>query len=648
MWQKLRLAARSTSRILVFTRTAACTLASVGLVFIASRSVLAQQGQQDEQPQETKTLFVFDYAGGAALFSSPKDDGLRRALAMIPDRFSELRQAIPDLQEIPEPIVEMILTLSTHPLRMAATDRGFDPNTGMPGIGFVASWEMSGPDAAQDARTIHAGITGLMLQAGGGMKFSPSQVHEGFSEMALPFGALSFGPRQDNNTWRYEVLFGLVPDADEPFAALPDAPIGLDTVFRGSLDLSAWTPIVQMFGGMAMMMIPNGADIMKDLHSRGITGPDAMAFEATSGYRGGEGYKRVVSRRMKRFAPNMGMPTEPLGADVFSVIPADATFAQIKRADLGFIWQELKKQLETASPGHLEKFREEFTKHTGLDLEADLIDPLGTTHAAYLSDSTGGGSFLSAVGVFWLDDAPRMRASLGKLLNKFNEAIKQEIDGPFGVRFVTFDQGDVHFIQLRTPGLPIPIEPTFAIAGNKLIAAATPQACLAAALQVQGRAEGDLRSNNALKSMDVSLDNAHALLFVDSQRTLRTAYPYATLLGSALSNAVRSHENDSREPGIVVPPYSALVKDAKPLIALGFWEGEDYVMEVRADASILVNACGVLGVGDLAPLITGGLLGGGIATGIAEQMQGNRHEHDHWKTHEEQDSEGHDRGDAEY
>ena len=647
MWQKLRYSARSTSRIPAIARTAVCVLASVGMVHIASQGTLAQDGEQEAQPQETKTLFIFDYAGGASLFASPKDDGLKRALSMIPDRFSELRAAIPELQEIPEPIIKMFLTLSTHPMRMAATDRGVDPDTGLPGIGLVASWKMSGADAAKDARAIHSGITGLMLQAGGGMKISPSQVHEGFSEMPLPFGALSFGPRQSGNTWRYEMLFGLVPDADEPFLALPDAPAGLDTVFRGSLDLAAWTPIVQMFGGMAMMMIPNGGEIMKNLRTRGITGPDAMAFEATSGYRGGEGYKRVVSRRMKRFAPHMGMPTENLGADAFSVIPADATFAQIKRADLGFIWQELKKQIETNAPGHLAEFTQEFTKQTGLDIEADLIEPLGTTHAVYLSDSTGGGSFLSGVGVFWLDDAPRMRASLAKLLTMFNEAVKSEIEGPFGVRFVTFDQGDVHFMQLRTPGLPIPIEPTFAIAGNKLIAAATPQACLAAALQVQGRARGDLRSNKAMQSMDLSLENAHALLFVDSQRTLRTAYPYASLLGSALSNAVRSHENDSREPGIVIPPYTTLVEGVKPMVAIGFWDGEDYVMDMRADSSILVNACGMLGVGDLAPLITGGLIGGGIATGIAEEMRGNHHM-DNWQTHEEHGSEEHDRGDAEY
>ncbi len=647
MWHRRQISVFSSSRMFSIPRSFACTLAVAGATLVASQGVLAQQQQDDEQAPDPQTLFVFDYAGGTALFESPKDDGLKRALGMIPARFYELRDSEPDLQEIPKPIVDMIFKLSTYPMRMAATDRGIDPNTGMPGIGVVASWKMTGADPAKDARAFHGSVTGLMLQAGGGMQINPSQIHDGFSELALPFGALSFGPREANDGWRYEILFGLMPDSDEPFDVLPAAPRGSRAVFRGSLDLAAWTPIVQMFGGMAMMMIPNGTEIMKDLHERGITGPDAMAFEVMSGYRGNQGFERFVARRMKHFAPSMGIPLEPLDPDVYSVVPSDATMAQIKRADLGFIWQQLKKQIEMGAPGQLDTVREEFTKHTGLDIEADLIEPLGSTHAFYLSDSTGGGSFLSAVMVMWLDDAPRMRASLAKLTNKFNEAIKSEIDGPFAIRFASFDQGGVHFIQLRTPGLPIPLEPTFAIAGDKFIAAATPQACLAAAAQAQGRLQGDLRTNSAFKAANVSLDTTHSFMFVDSKRTLRTAYPYATLLGSALSNAVRSHTNDAREPGLVVPPYAILAMDAKPMVTVGHWEGEDYVLEITGDSSMLVNACGILGVGDLAPLLTGGLLGGGITAGIMEQTRGNRHQ-PAWTPSEDSNSESHDRGSSEY
>lgn len=603
------------------------------------------------QDRVTRTLVAFEHTGAESLLVSPKDAGLKRALSMLPTRIEELRDAVPELQEIPKPVIDMAMKLGAYPMRFAITDKGIDPDTGMPGIGVVASWQMTGDDPARDARTIHQGLTGVMMQAGGGMQIAESQVHEGFSSMPLPFGALAFGPYEANDGWRYEMRFGLVEDPAAPFADMPSGDAEFKPVMHGKLDLAAMTPMVQMFGGMAMMMVPNGQDLMKNLREQGLTGEDAMSFEMTAGYRGDNSVSRMVAKGMKNFAPQLGVPTTPIPEAAFAAIPADATFAQIKQQDLGFAWTSIREQLEAADPDALQEIQSQFTNMTGLDLEADLINTLGDTYALYLSDSTGGGSFLSAVSVIWLDDAETLYNSLSKLAEQFNTMIDGEIEGPFKVRIDAFSQGGVRFMQLRTPGLPIPFEPTIAIIEDKLVMGATPQALFAAGAQITGNgAPGDVRSNPALAPFRGGMVSASAFTFVDSARTIGASYPYVTLAGSAIANAMRSHVSTSRDPGLVVPPFSILAKDVRPMVTWSTFEGDDYVTQTSGDASVLVSICSVLGVGDLAPMLAGAALGSGITAGIMQEMQGSMghmqyapEAHDH-----DDDEHSHEREDTDY
>jgi hypothetical protein len=67
-----------------------------------------------------------------------------------------------------------------------------------------------------------------------------------------------------------------------------------------------------------------------------------------------------------------------------------------------------------------------------------------------------------------------------------------------------------------------------------------------------------------------------------------------------------------------IPLYTDLAAGARPIVSQTYWTGNDFVFEVRADRSMLVNLGGVLGVGDAAPLVVGLITGAGIGAGAAQ------------------------------
>jgi hypothetical protein len=85
--------------------------------------------------------------------------------------------------------------------------------------------------------------------------------------------------------------------------------------------------------------------------------------------------------------------------------------------------------------------------------------------------------------------------------------------------------------------------------------------------------------------------------FADTRVLLREGYPLMTFASASLSNLVRSRRpGGDREPGLVLPTYSELVRGVRPMVSVGFWDGNDYLTETSSDRSILVNLGSTAGV----------------------------------------------------
>ncbi|MDX2116246.1 MAG: hypothetical protein SFZ24_11605 [Planctomycetota bacterium] len=621
------------------------------LALIAGALSPAALARQDAKPQPkpVQTMLLVERAGLDSLFPAPKDQALVNALAMFPDRLRELRSQVVEFQQMPPEVIDLIEQLLARPARIAVTNKGFDEQTGLPGIGAVISFQMDSEDAA---RTVHTSLEKLRSQ--GQFPFTPtdSTRFPGMRDLPLPFGVMSYGPRKADSGWRYEMIFAAIDDPDAPFKALPDAPAGTSPVFRGSVDLAAWSPLVSMFAGFVAMASPEGQQALEQFKSRGLLGPDAIAFDASVGYADKEQRGSFTIRRAAGHAAALGLSRQTINDDDLAVIPADASFVTVSKSDVDERWAQIRQQAGPAA-AQFDAILAQVREATGIDIEKDVIPALGNTTAFYFADSTGGGSILSGVALLSLRDVPRMNSLLNSLSTRANAFLRQQVPPPAAVEVARFEHAGSSFAQLRFPGLPIPVEPTLAIAGNWLVVGASPAAATAAAQHVNaaGRIAG-IASSAAFKAGRWSLPASAAptkISFIDTERTMRDGYVATTFLGSLVSNLVRSRSDAAqpREPGMVTPTFASLREGVRPMFVQTYWAGEDFVTEWRSDPSLLVNIAGGLGVGDALPLITGMVMGGALGTAISNEMQGNfPADHDHMpppsaeeEAHSEEDEE---------
>lgn len=588
-------------------------------LLLAAPPALARQDDAQQQAQPPQTIMAFEYAGVESMLVSEKDAALAKAFAMLPERIEKLRHQIPEFGESPRAPFDLLLTAIARPVRLAVTNKGFDPQTGMPGIGAVLSFK-AGEEA--DARALLRHFEGVRQLAFGATPVNASQRWQGMTDLPLPFGVLSYGPRRADDAWRFEMIFGSVDDPTAPFAAVPSSPAIPKPILRATLDLEAMTPFTQMITGLLAMAGPQGQTAIRDFRARGFMGQGAIAYDLVRGYTDSGAASVLRVRRAASFADASNWSREPLSAADLAVIPADATGACLLRMDLTKAWDQLMNQLRSISPAEFDDSMAQFREMAGVDIREDLIAPLGDTVTLYVSDSTGGGSLLSGVLLVSLKDAGRFTDSLNALTARFNQFIAEQLphQAPGRVSAHLFEHAGIRYTQLRFSGLPIPIEPTIAVAGNRLIVGATPGATrAAAAIALNPPRNGGLAANLAFASRDLKTQQAIAIGFIDTSRTMSRGYPLLNFITSAIANTVRSHDG-TRDPGFILPTYSEFTQDVRPLVTMSYWDGDDLIMDMRGDRSLLVNLAALLGVGDAGQIFGSMLVGGGIGAGLAQEF----------------------------
>lgn len=581
---------------------------------------LAQNGA--EAPP-LRTMLAWEHEAPAAWFPSEKDAGLVRAGKMLPDRLREvfeLEEFADMRRNVPWPMVEMALARLGGSMRFIATQRGFDPDTGAPQLGVILSFGLSG---AEEGAQMHAALEQLRAQFDHGMQIQPSQRFAGMNEVQLPFGKLAYGPREAADGHRYEFHFGAAPDPDAAFANLPEAGQEMEVVARGVLDFSAAAPFTAMARGMLGMLGPDARSVEQTLVGMGLFGEEAIAVEYASGFTPTHGVESVRIRRARQYADGLGLSRQMVSQEDLAVIPADAAFAWVMKSnpeeDLQRFMAQMRPYMQNEGSTPEELFAQ-IKSRTGIDVPT-IVSAFGATTAVYLSDSTGGNSLLGGVLVTQLADEAKARQALAQLAGMFNDAVAGEIDTrAFAVRLTPFEHEGVRYLQLRVPGLPIPLEPTIATTGEWLVAGFTASAAAGAVRQIQ-EVSSSLASSEAFRAEDVPLGDITELVFIDSQRTVRDGYSAVSMLSSALANLVRSPHGD-RDPGLICPPFAELAEDVRPLTMISYWEGDDYVTRWSGDRSTLVNSAAVLGVGDLGSFIGGAILGSGAAGGAMKRSRG--------------------------
>lgn len=598
--------------------------AAVAIVSGLAVGASAGQPEQKEEGAGAKRgaapVLVLERAGLGDFVVDERDAGLARAIGMIPARVRELPGEVDDLEDLPLPVVNLVLTALSRPARVALTYNAQDQSRGAFGVGVVASLLTSGDEQAAE---IQGTVAGLIAAGGAPFQSRPSREYEGMTEMFLPFGQLRYGPREvkgEGGGTRWEVHFGSVGDPDAAFTALPRAEEGVRPVIRGRLDLAPLTPLVMVGQGLAAG--GPGADAINSAIESGVVGPDAVKYSFQFGYTDDASVTVFTIEGVKRYAAKWGLGTEPLAEADLLAVPADATVAGVATFEPAALIETLERAREQVP--ELGEFLEEFAQHTGVDLAKDVFGSLGGTFGAYLSESTGGARLGSLVAFATVKDSGKLREANTKLTAMFNTVLAQHHNVNGYVRAREWRHDGATFHTLSFPGIPVPLEVTYAITDRHVIGAITPQAAVAAVRQAAGKGDKGLMSNEAFRAGLTPGKQLVGVSFVDTEKTMSDGYQFVSLMGSALANAVRSPKDPTREPGLVVPPISELRRGVRARVGGTYWEGEDLVYVTRGNRSLVVEACGVMGAA--APVLpaVGAMLGG---VGAAVEAQREREMH---------------------
>lgn len=585
--------------------TAATALAASGLAFAVGPAA----------GQDVRPLLVVDHVAASEWLPDAHDERLVSALSMLPDRIAELPGEIPGLEPEIAGVIELLVRTAARPGRFSLT---YNPNnpTGFFGYGLVVSTETGGRG---EANALHAQAVRVMQQAGDRVQPRPSELFNGFTEIPTPGGSVHFGAREDAGVWRYEIIAGSVDDPAAGFDAFADLADGaFDPVVRGRLDLTSLTAAVNTAQMMAGEEGQQFTPIRRLLERAGLIGPNAMNFDYSVGHSKDALMGRLRAQRAQRFFEFLRLPTDTIPAGHFATMPADSYYATMARLDLGFIEALLDLAAEFGAP--VSDMEAQFRGELDMDLREDLLRPLGGSVGYYMSESTGGGGLTSLVVLSTFKDRERFLASHAKLVELSNELRGQM--GAFGryIRLEAWEHMGVSMMSLRFPGVPVPLEISYAVTDEWLVVSPTPQGAIAGAMQAIGRGDEGLLSNPRFKGKLPVDKGLQSFQIVDTHHTIRNGYPTAQFLGSAIANMVRSPVGAPREPGVIVPTFNELRKGIEASWQYSVWDGEDLWTHAGGDRSALAVLAGQAGAfggggfgGSLAPALLGMMEGGGPA-----------------------------------
>ncbi|HZW11357.1 MAG TPA: hypothetical protein VFF69_15745 [Phycisphaerales bacterium] len=566
-----------------------------------------------------RPFLTFEHDGLAEAFVDERDMALRDALAMLPDRLAELPEEIEEMPPEAAQLAGLFLRTIAKPSRVGVTYDGTNPSGGFYGYGVIISVECRDEGEAADLQEAVLGVTEMVAEEEGvELPLEASERFEGMSEIMLPLGPISFGPREAETGWRYEIIIGTMNDPDGAFAGAPDliAEPGFESYATATLDFSTLTPLSRMAVNMAGANAPQVREFVARFEEMGLVGEDALRLEYQAGNTPEAAVQTFALRDAAPRAEALSLATEPLAGEHLKVVPADAFAASISTVSFAQVDGLLAQLTEHGVP--VADAIAGFEEQTGVHLVEDVLHALGGTAAFYNAESTGGGSLLSSVLLLAIEDRERFSEALQKLTDFANDAIDSSGDPGRYVQFERWTAGEgIDLLSLRFPGLPVPLEVTFALADDWLIAGLTPQAAAAAARQATGDGDGGLPSNPRFAAaFEGHEKGVTAISFVDPAETLDDGYWLLSLGASAVSNLVRSpHEPESRDPGMILPLYRDLAgADIRPTLQITSWEGEDMVTRSWSDRCLWVQAGGVAGVGSaFLPLVGAGIGAAAIA-----------------------------------
>ena len=547
------------------------------------------------------TLWVED---AAECFRDPKDAALIAALRLVDDRVLELPGELPTF-DLPEPLVPILARALTcrKSLRIHSSK---DPSLMVPIYGQL---ELQGlaPESAEETAQI---VLGMLGSQGFGLGTPLASGLVPIEPPGPPPIPLHLGARKGPGGAPDAFVLSVGKLLDEP--GMPGA-TGLPKGVRPSLAVHLdYGGIAELVGGLMAMGSPDEAEMfqsmmeafgMNDLVLDGAIGSDERRSYSMLRMPGWAG-----ALRQRGLLGGRGLTPSDLAR-----IPSDAGWAGLSTVNLGGLVDVL---LGAFGPQLAEMGMEDplgtIASMTGFHLKTDLLDNLGGVYGCYTSDTTGGGGMTSCVAFVELANAEGMLATLERAQDLIDGLGASEARGY--LRTKSWQRAGADLITLTFPGVPVPVEPTLAVADGFLYLGLTPQATIAAVDHARSGSKGLLANERFAADLPASIEGAMAISFLDNARMLREGYACTSLLCSAIANATRSRASTERDAGVVMPSFQELGRGVRANVSVTRVEGDDLVAVGYGDRSLLVTATGAVGMLSSTPMVLLPMLAGGAMT----------------------------------
>ena len=500
------------------------------LTLALALSCLAVAPSNDTESEPPEAALAVRSKGLEALLSDPRDEGLARALGALEGLLSERAGLGPawrfglGLQRIlSEPFV----------VRVGGT-------AGAPWA-QLTSFPLE-PDRARD----HAAWLRELLVAEGAELASGEA---GVQTAHTPMGALSFGASRRGD--RFFVAFGgHVPEGARPGGeGAPELELDWDAEALSAL-VRPWMDDEQARRGWDWFA------------GRLSAGEVELTIEGTG----------AVWRSRQRLP--RGEPRLTLSERSLERIPATATaaFAGASRP------LELLEFADYADPGAAEQLERGFGAWSGLSAKGLLAD-LGPSAGAFTTSSAGGG-LMSLVAFLETRNPEGVARSVNELIAKLTEGPAK---GHVEVR--RFEHAGVACQAFVFPGLPIPAEPSLAVADGAIYLAAHSNGLREALDQLA--AEDSILDHPEVRA-GAAGDRDSALAgfsFVDTPRFLEAGYGKVLAFVPMVENLARSPEGLGADIAPLLPTLKRLAEGSRPWVGRAWYEGDELVSRASFDRS---------------------------------------------------------------
>jgi len=542
---------------------------------VISGSLLAQANAKEAQGAPAISLYS---AGIDNWLSDSRDAGLREALRRL---IIDGPSLPPDAEPAASKAIELVLSLLLGDTALQM-DLVVPPSPG--GSPFAVELQARGVRGFGGASMLRQ-VEDLTRAAGAEL---------GTPDTDAP-GMLRIDNGTDPAVWygteddALLVGVGLPPLKQRDDFAEAGLPRGAELLAGLLINYESFAPLF----AMAAMTEPGLHDI---LESWGLVGDDPLGVVVAVGATDDTVH---MAGHFANYGTHFGhlLPDSGVTPSLLRRIPKSACAAECTRIDLGAYLGSLLDAVEAAqgagSQTELAQGYQQFQNMFGVDFRSGLVAPLGDSLTVYMSDETGGNGLASAIALVSLSDAATMTDTVRTLQASMDRVSASEAQG-----YVRFLPQRIHgcdaAVSMRFPGLPIPVEPTIAVAEGTLVMGLFPQSVAAAVAQFH--ASDSLLDAGPFRDAggNVGIGGVQ-LKYMDQAALAADGYGCMAFVGAAIDNYTRSRCSPQTPTPPVLPPYTRLAGDMKAGLFYAKLDGADLVAHGTADRSLVAQCTAGVG-----------------------------------------------------